>query len=60
MMQEKNKNNNDLQLLFRLPIKGKDQIKRVYDINGTSPTITAVQGGGQEPKILVQVQENDE
>ena len=56
-MQKWNKNNNDLQLLFRLPIKGKDQIKRVYGINGTSPTITAVQGGGQEPKILVKIEE---
>ena len=46
-MQEKNKNDNDLQLLFRLPIKGKDQIKRVYSINGTSPTITTVQGGAR-------------
>lgn len=55
-MKEKYKDDNDLQLLFRLPIKGKDQIKRVYGINGTSPTITAVQGGGQEPKILVKVE----
>lgn len=34
-------------------IKGYDAIKRVYSIDGKSPTLTAVQGGNQEPKIAV-------
>lgn len=34
-----------------LDIKGKDQIKRVHDPRGLSPTLTTMQGGGQEPKI---------
>ena len=35
-----------------LNIKGKDQIKRVYGVDGVAPTLTTMQGGGQEPKIL--------
>lgn len=36
-----------------LDIKGKDQIRRVYDTEGLSPTLTTMQGGGQEPKIAI-------
>ena len=32
-------------------IKGNDSIKRVYSPHGKAPTLTAVQGGHQEPKI---------
>jgi DNA (cytosine-5)-methyltransferase 1 len=32
--------------------KGHDQANRVYSINGLSPTITCMGGGGLEPKIL--------
>ena len=35
-----------------LDIKGKDQVRRVYGIDGISPTLTTMQGGGQEPKIV--------
>lgn len=35
-----------------LDVKGKEQVKRVYDSQGISPTLTTMQGGGQEPKIL--------
>ncbi len=37
----------------RLDIKARDQNKRVYDPKGISPTLTTMQGGGQEPKIQV-------
>lgn len=30
-----------------------DQNSRVYDINGLAPTLSTMQGGGQEPKIKV-------
>ena len=39
-------------LVGMLDIKGKDQIRRVYGTDGISPTLTTMQGGGQEPKIL--------
>lgn len=32
-------------------INGHDSIKRVYSIEGKSPCVTSVTGGGQEPKI---------
>lgn len=32
---------------------GNLQVTRVYDINGISPTLNTMQGGGREPKILV-------
>jgi len=36
----------------RLDIKGKDQIKRVYDPNGFAPTLSTMQGGQQQPKVI--------
>ena len=36
-----------------LDVKGNDSIKRVYSSDGLSPTITSIQGGNQEPKIMV-------
>lgn len=32
---------------------GNPQVGRVYGIDGISPTLSTMQGGGQEPKILV-------
>lgn len=40
-----------IKIAGRLDIKGADQIKRVYDPVGVSPTLTTMRGGGQEPKI---------
>ncbi|RLI37484.1 hypothetical protein DRO66_03775 [Candidatus Bathyarchaeota archaeon] len=34
-------------------INGKDMLKRVYSVEGKSPTLTAVCGGNQEKKITV-------
>lgn len=36
----------------KLNIKGMDCIKRVYDIQGISPTLTTMNGGNRQPKIL--------
>ena len=35
-----------------LNIKGQDCIKRVYSDNGLSPTLTNMQGGNRQPKIV--------
>lgn len=36
-----------------LDIKGQDIVKRVYDPNGLAPTLTTMQGGNRQPKIIV-------
>jgi DNA-cytosine methyltransferase len=41
-----------LVMVGMLDTKGKDQIRRVYDPEGLSPTLTAVKGGGHEVKIF--------
>lgn len=38
-------------MLGLLDVKGTEQIRRVYDVNGQGPTLTTMQGGMQEPKI---------
>lgn len=35
-----------------LDIKGQDQIKRVYSSEGISPTLSTMQGGQRQPKII--------
>lgn len=35
---------------------GNPQIGRVYDLEGISPTLSTMQGDGQEPKVLVNLQ----
>ena len=35
-----------------LDIKGQDNIKRVYSSEGISPTLTSMQGGNRQPKII--------
>lgn len=35
-----------------LDIKGNEQIRRVYGDNGLSPTLTTMQGGNTQPKVL--------
>ena len=47
--------NNQLILAGRLNMKGIDQIKRVYDPAGLAPTLTAMQGGNLQPKIVISV-----
>ncbi len=38
-----------------LDIKANDQNRRVYDTEGISPSLTTMQGGGQEPKVVMPV-----
>lgn len=35
-----------------LDIKGNEQIRRVYDPEGLSPTLNSMQGGNRQPKII--------
>ena len=35
-----------------LDVKGKEQIRRVYDKDYLAPTLSTMQGGGREPKIV--------
>ena len=42
----------ELNQLGTLDIKGMDCIKRVYGIDGISPTLTTMQGGNTQPKII--------
>ena len=43
---------NAIDTLGILPFKGKEAIRRVYNNNGISPTLTTMQGGQQQPKIM--------
>ena len=39
----------------KLDIKGQDIIKRVYSDKGISPTLTDMQGGNRQPKIITHI-----
>jgi DNA (cytosine-5)-methyltransferase 1 len=41
-----------LKMVGKLDIKGHDIIKRVYDPEGLSPTLTTMEGGNRQPKVL--------
>lgn len=43
---------NYIQQVGKLDIKGHDSVKRVYSDNGISPTLTDMQGGNRQPKII--------
>lgn len=43
---------NTIKVIGNLNIKGQDNIKRVYSDKGISPTLTDMQGGNRQPKIL--------
>lgn len=43
---------NYIKLAGKLNIKGHDCIKRVYSQEGLSPTLTDMQGGNRQPKII--------
>jgi DNA (cytosine-5)-methyltransferase 1 len=55
-LKSKNKSNdylpNELMQVGEIDIKGNDCIKRVYSPNGVCPTLTDMQGGNRQPKIL--------
>lgn len=44
---------NFIKVVGELDIKGHDCVKRVYSKEGISPTLTDMQGGNRQPKILI-------
>lgn len=42
----------EIKVIANLPIKGMDVIKRCYS-GGISPSLTTMQGGQREPKVVV-------
>ena len=44
---------NYIQVVGTLDIKGHDCIKRVYSGDGIAPTLTDMQGGNRQPKVLI-------
>lgn len=44
---------NEIKVVANLPIKGMDVIKRCYSGGGISPSLTTMQGGQREPKIVI-------
>ena len=42
----------DCNIVGKLALPGKDQWNRVYSTDGLRPTLTTMQGGRQEPKII--------
>ena len=45
---------NNINMVGLLPIKGNEQVRRVYDTNGISPTLNTMQGGDRQPRVLEQ------
>jgi DNA (cytosine-5)-methyltransferase 1 len=43
---------NSIKQVGMLDIKGNEQIRRVYDPDGISPTLSTMQGGNRQPKII--------
>lgn len=44
---------NYIQVIGKLDIKGHDCVKRVYSGEGLAPTLTDMQGGNRQPKIMI-------
>ena len=42
----------EINQLGMLDIKGNEQVRRVYGVDGVSPTLNTMQGGNRQPKIL--------
>lgn len=46
-----------LYLVGNLDIKGNEQIRRVYNEEGISPTLNTMQGGNRQPKVMCKVRQ---
>ena len=46
-----------LYLVGNLDIKGNEQIRRVYNEEGISPTLNTMQGGNRQPKVMYKVKQ---
>ena len=52
-MQTSHKGQPTIQVLGRLNINGLDIIKRIYSIDGLSPTLSTMMGGQRQPKVVI-------
>lgn len=48
----------DLKMVGKINIKGNNSIRRVYSTDRITPTLTTMEGGHREPKIVVETQVN--
>lgn len=46
-------NSNSVEVIGRIDIKADDYCKRVYSTEGIAPCLPTMQGGSQEPKVMV-------
>lgn len=46
---------NNIEMVGLLPIKGNEQIRRVYGVDGIAPTLNTMQGGNRQPKIIREI-----
>ena len=54
------KNKSSIMQIGMLDMRGNDQVRRVYDPKGLSPTLNTMQGGNREPKVIVCEERTDE
>lgn len=52
-MQTSHKGQPTIKVLGRLNINGLDIIKRIYSIDGLSPTLSTMMGGQRQPKVVI-------
>lgn len=52
-MQKSHKDQTMIKVIGHLDIKGLDIIKRIYSIDGLSPTLSTMMGGQRQPKIVI-------
>lgn len=46
----------EIKMVGMLDIKGNEQVRRVYDPEGLSPTLNTMQGGNRQPKIIEEIE----
>lgn len=52
-MQKYHKDQPMIKVIGHLDINGLDIIKRIYSIDGLSPTLSTMMGGQRQPKIVI-------
>lgn len=53
LVSEASTSTDHIEMVGMLDMKGNEQVRRVYGVNGISPTLNTMQGGHRQPKILV-------
>lgn len=52
-MQKFHKDQPMIKVIGHLDINGLDIIKRIYSIDGLSPTLSTMMGGQRQPKVVI-------